>query len=118
VPSYIPDRWVIIKTPSVEDTLRYRVFAGWYGMYVQTARWRASSGITKIERMYNDDGEEIGYEIHNFTGSVYECFDASFGMSAHMQSILGDWEVVSIQEAQEAIQKGSGGDKEGRVRGE
>jgi hypothetical protein len=77
---YTPDLWVIAKMSQDNDTV-CKVFGSWYGGYMGSDSWQLSSGITKI--VEHDDR----YEIHNVSGSIYDCYKNSFGMSSYSLSV-------------------------------
>jgi len=80
---YIPDKWIIIEISSEEDTVR-RVFATWYGGYLDGDSWRLSSGITKVE----DKGD--WYLFHNESGSIYQCYKNQYGTNLYSYGVLQD----------------------------
>ena len=81
---YIPDYWVIVEITSSNDKVR-KVFASWYGGFINGDSWRLSSGITEIL----DINDEY-YEIHNESGSVYICNKNRYGMSLYAESVYAD----------------------------
>lgn len=84
---YHPDVWVIIKLTGtdVQEGKYYRVLAGWYGGFAGSDAWKASSGITKIE----DAGTH--WEIHNASGSLYQCHKDCERLSNYTASILNSF---------------------------
>lgn len=82
---YIPDRWVILNITSDTDPPIRRVFAGWTGGYLDSDRWKASSGITNITE-YEDR-----YEIDNYSGSRYICYKSAYGMTGYMGAVYSSW---------------------------
>ena len=80
---YIPDKWIIIEISSAEDSVR-KVFASWYGGYLDGDSWRLSSGITKVE----DKGD--WYLFHNESGSIYQCYKNQYGTSSYSYGVLQD----------------------------
>lgn len=81
---YTPDKWVVLEVETPEFKTR-KILASWYGGYLDGDSWRLSSGITNIED--NDDH----YLIHNESGSTYQCFKESQGMSIYTTSIYQEW---------------------------
>jgi len=80
---YCPDRWVLLKFLDEEKgTTIYKVLAGWVGSYLQGQSWKLNSGVTKIE----EDGQ--CYLFHGYSGSVYRCHKASYGLSMYTAGIL------------------------------
>ncbi len=88
---YTPARWVVIDIDNGTPNKHQRVFAGWYGGYLNGDSWKMNSGITKI-----DEHEEF-YEFHGMSGSIYRCYKRCYGMSGYMSSVL-----ANIQENIEA----------------
>ena len=80
---YSPDLWVIveIKNHDSEEAIK-KVFASWFGGYLGSDRWKLSSGITEIVE------HDTHYEIHNHSGSIYNCGKQSQGMSGYAGSVL------------------------------
>lgn len=75
-----PDKWVIIR---IEDgTNLHKVLCGWIGGYLGADEWRMSSGITKVV------SRKTHYEVHNLSGSIYECSKGGEGFTSLMTSIL------------------------------
>ncbi len=81
---YRPDKWVIIEILNGGDEPLYKVWGSWYGGYVGSDSWRASSGVTKF-----DAPDEEGWrQIHNFSGSIYHCHVEGYGISSYAHSVL------------------------------
>lgn len=72
-----PDKWLVIKIDST-----YKVFATWYGGYLDGDAWRLNSGITKVEQ--DDDF----YYFHGYSGSIYKCGKKRYGSSNYSGMIL------------------------------
>jgi hypothetical protein len=70
---YNPDKWTILKITSDKDI--YKILAGWSGGYLDSDRWRLSSGLEKIE----DEGDY--YLMHNYSGSIYKCHKKAEGFT-------------------------------------
>lgn len=85
--TYTPDRWVIVELKMNDSEERHRkVLASWYGGYGGSDSWKLSSGITNIVEHENH------YEIHNYSGSVYNCSKHSVGMSGYTSGIFASFE--------------------------
>jgi hypothetical protein len=83
---YRPDRWVIVELKyNDSDETHRKVLAGWYGGYLGSDSWKLSSGITEIVEHDNH------YEIHNHSGSVYNCGKQSQGMSGYTSGIFNSF---------------------------
>jgi len=84
--NYNPDVWVIIELSGSEVPETYcRVLAGWYGGFAGSDSWKASSGITKIV-----DKDQY-WEIHNHSGSIYNCHKNTEKLSGYTSSILNQF---------------------------
>lgn len=81
--TYNPDLWVIVKLKFNDSDESYRkVFASWYGGYSGSDSWKLSSGITNIIE------KDTYYEIHNESGSIYNCRKGSEGMSGYAAGVF------------------------------
>ena len=68
---YTPDNWVIIKIDNGQESIYYKVLAGWSGGYLDGDSWQLNSGIVKIEESENY------YDFIGSSGSVYHCHKRS-----------------------------------------
>jgi len=82
---YTPDRWEIVRIEH-EGKTHERVFATWRGGYLVGDSWRFSSGITKIVE------HDTYYEVHNQSGSIYQCKKGKQGMSAYTEAVYCEME--------------------------
>ena len=83
---YTPDRWIILELDYQDSEGPIcKVFGNWYGSYLGGESWKLSSGITKI--VEHDDH----YEIHNVSGSIYNCFKHGYGTSGYGSGILNSF---------------------------
>lgn len=95
---YCPDVWVIIELTGTEVPETYcRVLAGWYGGFASGDSWKASSGITAVVDM------DSYWEIHNVSGSIYNCNKNTEKLSMYTASIFNELikqncEQVSVRE--------------------
>lgn len=81
---YRPDKWVVVKIIGKDTPPIHKVFASWYGGYLDGDSWKLNSGITKVteeENMYYFDGS---------SGSVYECHKGCYGTNLYGQGILNN----------------------------
>jgi len=78
---YVPDGWILMKING--PTPHYRVFASWYGGYLNGDRWRINSGITKV----TEDG---GYYLfEGSSDSLYKCHKQAYaGISSYNRKVL------------------------------
>lgn len=82
---YTPDRWLVVKIHGGELPLTYKVFACWYGGYMDSSdSWKLNSGITKVTKSKGN------YFFHGFSGSVYRCHANSYGISSYGSMVLSD----------------------------
>lgn len=80
---YTPDKWIILEMETQgEDGPICKVFGNWYGGFAGSDSWKLSSGITKIVE------HEDHYEIHNVSGSIYDCFKHAHGVNFYGSSVL------------------------------
>ncbi len=79
---YAPDKWVIIEIKNKDHEAHRRVLGSWYGGFVGSDSWRASSGITEVI----DEGDH--YRILNESGSTYNCFKGCEGVSGYTAGVL------------------------------
>jgi hypothetical protein len=79
-----PDRWVIVHITSKEHPPIDKVIGSWYGGYGGSDSWRMNSGIEKIE----DKGDF--YNIHGYSGSVYQCYKGCEGMSSYTRAVMSN----------------------------
>ena len=77
-----PDRWIVVQIGTNEPL--YKVFATWYGGYLDGDRWKMNSGISKVE----DAGEY--FLFHGYSGSVYKCDKQAYGTNSYTQGVLDD----------------------------
>ena len=88
---YTPERWVVLEFVTPEETIQ-KVFAGWYGGYLDGDSWKLNSGNT-AERELDDRWEFDGY-----SGSTYVCHKSAYGMSVYMSSLLSGWSAQAEKE--------------------
>lgn len=82
---YTPDKWVVLEFNNNGEIIR-KVFAGWYGGWMQEDSWRMNSGITEVvetDKMYIFKG---------YSGSEYHCHKSAHGMSGYMASLYESFE--------------------------
>ena len=75
---YRPHRWVVIKLPE----RGYKVLGGWVGGYLDGDEWRLNSGITRADR------EDDLWFFSGASGSVYQCHESAYGVTALSGGIL------------------------------
>lgn len=81
--TYYPDTWIIVELKGTDVPKPYhRILAGWSGSYLYGSSWKMSSGVTKIIEQENH------WEIHNHSGSIYQCPKGREQLSLYTQSIL------------------------------
>ena len=79
---YSPDKWLVIKIEGGEFPLTYKVFACWYGGYLNGDSWKMNSGITKVTK------EEDCYLFEGYSGSVYKCHKNTYGSNMYGHGVL------------------------------
>ena len=79
-----PERWVVVDI-TVDGESTKKVFAGWYGGYLDGDSWKLNSGIAS-EQEFDDRWEFTGS-----SGSVYICYKSAYGLSGYMTSVLSGW---------------------------
>lgn len=85
---YEPDVWVVVEIDGNKVENRYyRVLAGWYGGFANGDSWKMSSGITKIVE------QDTYWEIHNTSGSVYQCHKNNEGFSGYTKRVLDNYQL-------------------------
>ncbi len=77
---YAPDLWIMAKMTHDKETI-YKVFGSWYGGWAGSDSWKLSSGVTKIIEHENH------YEVHNVSGSIYDCGKQNIGMSGYASGV-------------------------------
>lgn len=82
--NYTPNRWVVLEANNGKEIIN-KVFAGWYGGYLDGDSWKLNSGNVKEEE-FDDRWEFTGY-----SGSVYVCYKNAYGMSAYMGQVFSSW---------------------------
>ena len=73
--SYTPDRWVLIEIGTPEE-MTMKVLGGFYGGFAGANSWKLSSGTTSVIE------HEDRLEMPQYSGSTYECFKNSYGLSS------------------------------------
>jgi hypothetical protein len=79
---YVPDKWLVIKIEGKYVPLTYKVFACWYGGYLNGDSWKLNSGITKVTE------EDDCYLFEGYSGSVYKCRENSYGLNMYGHGVL------------------------------
>jgi hypothetical protein len=99
--NYTPNRWVVVDITVDGESIK-KVFAGWYGGYLDGDSWKLNSGIVKEEEF------ETSWEFTGYSGSVYICYKSAYGLSSYMSSVLSGWtdiinegESITIQDQYE-----------------
>jgi hypothetical protein len=79
---YRPDKWVVVKITGPDTPPIHKVFACWYGGYLDGDSWKLNSGITKTTLEGNV------YSFEGSSGSVYECQKDIYGYNMYGGSVL------------------------------
>jgi hypothetical protein len=80
--SYTPDCWVVVKIAGPDTPPVHKVFACWYGGYLDGDSWKLNSGIT---RAYEDGN---CFMFDGSSGSTYACPKSQYGTNMYGQSVL------------------------------
>lgn len=83
--NYTPERWVILEINNGTEVIK-KVFAGWYGGYLDGDSWKLNSGNVKEEEF------EDRWEFTGYSGSIYICYKNSYGMSGYMGQVFSSWQ--------------------------
>lgn len=78
---YYPDRWVLLKFNN-NGNVFYKILASWYNGFAQGDSWRLNSGVDRVEKHGNT------YLFYGSSGSIYQCNENTYGMSAYTSGIL------------------------------
>jgi hypothetical protein len=81
---YNPDKWVVVRITGKDTPPVHKVFASWYGGYLDGDSWKLNSGIT---RAY-EDGQRVMFD--GSSGSTYACHKASYGTNLYGQGVLNN----------------------------
>ncbi len=79
---YRPDKWVVVRITGKDTPPVHKVFACWYGGYLDGDSWKLNSGITKATL------EGDVYSFEGSSGSVYECHKDAYGTNMYGGGIL------------------------------
>ena len=81
---YTPDKWVVVKITGKDTPPVHKVFACWYGGYLDGDSWKLNSGIT---RAYE---EGHCFMFDGSSGSTYVCHKADYGTNMYGQGVLNN----------------------------
>lgn len=83
--TYTPDKWLVVKIEGKNVPLTYKVFACWYGGFLNGDSWKMNSGIKKVtsKRGY--------YEFEGYSGSVYKCNKKCYGANMYGMGVLNNF---------------------------
>jgi 5-methylcytosine-specific restriction endonuclease McrBC GTP-binding regulatory subunit McrB len=76
-----PDRWVVIKIKTPEETI-LKLFSTWFGGYAGNDSWRLNSGITEIIE------EDNYYIVKGHSETVYKIGKNNTGTSGYTGGVL------------------------------
>jgi hypothetical protein len=79
---YTPDCWVVVKITGNEHPPVHKVFACWYGGYLDGDSWKLNSGIT---RAYEDGN---CFMFDGSSGSTYACSKSQYGTNTYGGGVL------------------------------
>ena len=81
---YNPDKWVVVKIIGKDTPPVHKVFACWYGGYLDGDSWKLNSGITAVK----ENGDY--YFFDGSSGSCYACRKGSYGTNLYGQGVLNN----------------------------
>lgn len=81
---YIPEKWVVVKLEAKGTPLTYKIFANWYGGYLNGDSWKLNSGIKAVSE------SKHYYLFEGFSGSIYKCFKNNYGMNMYGTGVIQD----------------------------
>jgi hypothetical protein len=81
---YTPDCWVVVKIAGPDTPPIHKVFACWYGGYLDGDSWKLNSGIT---RAYEDGN---CFMFDGSSGSTYACAKSQYGTNMYGQGVLNN----------------------------
>jgi hypothetical protein len=81
---YNPDKWVVVKITGKDTPPVYKVFACWYGGYLDGDSWKLNSGITRV----TETGDYFFFD--GSSGSVYSCLKGCYGTNMYGQGVLNN----------------------------
>jgi hypothetical protein len=80
---YKPDKWAIFKM-TIDETISYKIFSGWYGSYLDGESWRASSEIGSVELIETTGERDVpAFRVTTISGSAYELYDSLYGYTGY-----------------------------------
>jgi len=83
---YTPDKWVVVKIEGKDVPLTYKVFACWYGGFLNGESWKMNSGIKKVRLL-----EKKYWMFTGFSGSIYQCHIERYGTNMYGGGVLQDF---------------------------
>ena len=81
--TYTPDKWVVVKIEGEDVPLIYKVFACWYGGFLNGDSWKMNSGIKKVRLL-----EKKYWMFTGFSGSIYQCHVEGYGTNMYGGGVL------------------------------
>jgi hypothetical protein len=81
---YHPDKWVVVKITGKDTPPVHKVFACWYGGYLDGDSWKLNSGITTVKETTDY------YFFDGSSGSCYACRNGSYGTNMYGQGVLNN----------------------------
>jgi len=73
-----PDKWSIIKQTHEDGEIWYRLFANFYGGYVNGDSWRINSGIDVVKE------DDKSFTINGAkSNTIYMCNKKSYGITSY-----------------------------------
>ena len=79
-----PENWVVVKIVATDAKPIYKVFASWFGGYLDGDRWKMNSGIRNVVN------EDDTFHFHGYSGSIYKCQKGAYGTGTSFTSGILD----------------------------
>ena len=87
---HIPDRWIVVTLVDGEGVEVDKVLGGWHGGYLGSDSWQLNSGIVNVE------GHPEYFLFHGYSGSVYKCYKARYGVTGLTSAVLSRFPKESV----------------------
>lgn len=87
---YRPERWLMVRL-SNDGKIHYRIFAVWFGGYLNGDSWQLNSGVVSLTET------EKEYSFRGTSGSLYVCHKNCYGSSGYGFGVLNNLIDKSIE---------------------
>jgi hypothetical protein len=79
---HTPDKWMLVRVLGTDP--HWRIFATWSGVYTHGDSWKLNSGVESVEV------KDEYYDFVGYSGSVYRCSKAAYGVTTYGMGVLAD----------------------------